>query len=502
MKKTLVLLAVLSFTLMLNADYVIGQTSSSYYPPRGQCGQSFTSLQAGYITNIVISATGSTPSTTIKIYNGESIDPADEIYSEDISVPGGGTHDYQLNHSVTISDNTMYTFAIDYSVLNYTGDGNSYTSGRRLFDGIFEDDSDMYFQVYVATSPPAPTAPFREEPDDDTTSVPLDQILSWTWLYNSYTYDLWLGPVGNAVQVVSGAVVNGIAYEFGSYDPGNLNLGIEYEWWIVVHNPYTRVSTTGPTWSFTTEFELQPPCIETFDSYLPAGWIESSGYLADPTYFTSTTWSSWTHRSFGNIGGANDSAGVGISGTWCNYWLISPKIDLGIEQCQLEFDLALTERWSTNPSTLGVDDIFAVVVSLDEGASWFQSNALRFWDSTTPISNTGEYVTIDLSAYSGVIMLGFYVESTVANQDTQIYIDNVKINIVPGAPENIIVSESNGSVHLVWDVVTGATSYNVYSSSDPYNDFIIEPTGTEITEANCNIVITDENRFYYVTVNY
>ncbi len=41
---------------------------------------------------------------------------------------------------------------------------------------------------------------------------------------------------------------------------------------------------------------------------------------------------------------------------------------------------------------------------------------------------------LDLTGYTGVIMIGFYGESTVSNADNDLFVDNVLIQEVPSAP--------------------------------------------------------------------
>ncbi|MCK4312579.1 MAG: hypothetical protein KAW88_07575 [Candidatus Cloacimonetes bacterium] len=65
----------------------------------------------------------------------------------------------------------------------------------------------------------------------------------------------------------------------------------------------------------------------------------------------------------------------------------------------------------------------------------------------------------------------------------------------------IIYIESD-SVHISWNPVPNATSYNIYSSDDPYAAFetwTLEPTGTGIIETNWSAPAPPEKKFYYVT---
>jgi len=48
----------------------------------------------------------------------------------------------------------------------------------------------------------------------------------------------------------------------------------------------------------------------------------------------------------------------------------------------------------------------------------------------------------------------------------------------PGIPINVAISSDGSEVTISWDAVTGATSYKVYSSADPYSGFVLNTTGT------------------------
>nr|MBC8526632.1 hypothetical protein [Candidatus Cloacimonadota bacterium] len=56
----------------------------------------------------------------------------------------------------------------------------------------------------------------------------------------------------------------------------------------------------------------------------------------------------------------------------------------------------------------------------------------------------------------------------------------------------------SGNVHLSWDAVSGATSYTVYSSNDPYTGFIEDVSGTYVDES-WSAPVPIEKKFYYVT---
>ncbi len=184
-------------------------------------------------------------------------------------------------------------------------------------------------------------------------------------------------------------------------------------------------------------FALTTPFTENFEgTFPPSGWTRAVGLLTDTgTVFTSTS-SSWIQDDFGNITSpVNKSAKLNIYGTTKKDWLFTPPIILPAlsdpnTMYKLEFDLALTKWNQTYQDTLGPDDIFAVVLSTDNGATWLGTNILRKWVDTTLIDDsTGNHISIILPiSGGGTIRIGFYGQSTISNKDNDLFVDNVSIN--------------------------------------------------------------------------
>ena len=69
--------------------------------------------------------------------------------------------------------------------------------------------------------------------------------------------------------------------------------------------------------------------------------------------------------------------------------------------------------------------------------------------------------------------------------------------IAPNPPQNVTVEIIGTDVHLSWDAVTGANSYKVYASDDPYTGFIEDTSGSFAGESWI-APIGDVKKFYYV----
>ena len=230
--------------------------------------------------------------------------------------------------------------------------------------------------------------------------------------------------------------------------------------------------------SFTTLIGL--PYVENFNgSSKPTGWNTYSGLLQPDGSVTLTSSSNW---SFGTNNGVFDShARSNIYGSSSYKWLVLPAIpipemdegDLGF---QMTFDLALT-KYSGDlaeiTKTLGMDDRFLVLASIDDGANW---TTLREWNNTgseyvyNDIAVAGEEVEpIDLSAYAGqTILLAFYGESTVSetNSDNNIHVDNVSIDAIPSCLKPTGLHDIDGtatksSLQIAWTANSGEEAWSV-----------------------------------------
>ena len=68
--------------------------------------------------------------------------------------------------------------------------------------------------------------------------------------------------------------------------------------------------------------------------------------------------------------------------------------------------------------------------------------------------------------------------------------------ISPDPPQNVTITIIGTNVQISWDAVPEATSYKIYSDSDPYGTFPTEEwTGTETSWSDA----VDTKKFYYVT---
>ena len=175
---------------------------------------------------------------------------------------------------------------------------------------------------------------------------------------------------------------------------------------------------------------------------------------------------------------------INIYGTSCNYWLVSPSIDLSqLTNPTLMFSLALTDYNNTDPiEQIGnqTDDKFMVIISTDNGTTWSAANA-TVWDNTgsgnysyDSISTTGEDIAISLSQYAGqTIRIAFYGESTVAGGDNDLHIADVVVGEPVSCPRpnqlaatastinSVTLSWTAGADETAWDIIYGTPGFDV-----------------------------------------
>jgi hypothetical protein len=320
--------------------------------------------------------------------------------------------------------------------------------------------------------------------------------LSWDENGSSTIWDIELGEKGfsqTGVPTIDGTTSNPYTYT-------GLDAATEYEFYVRADCGSGDYSAWVGPFEFQTACEtVTPPFNEDFDSYLPVCWTETAGLLAAPSTLSGES-SFWGVDGFCNSG-TTGAAGVNIYGISRDEWLITPSIDLGdgSTNYELSFDLALTDYNNSNPpeNEDGTDDVFAVLISTDNGSTWTSANILQKWDNTsTPgyydISTTGETITIDLSSFSGVIKIGFYAESTVANADNDLFIDNVSIEEVCTPPS--ITGTTPAS-----RCGTGTVSLGATASSGTLNWYAASSGGSSLgTGASFTTPSISETTSYWV----
>lgn len=137
----------------------------------------------------------------------------------------------------------------------------------------------------------------------------------------------------------------------------------------------------------------------------------------------------WYSEPFAHIG---DDNGVSqFFGQHSYNWLISPQIDLGEpgHDYQLSFMYALTHNYQTPLNgQMDEDDIFAIWLSTS-GDDFHPDHLLAQWDSDNPLASSIDQIELDLSAYSGLVRIGFYAASEIGawTPAKKLHLDNVSV---------------------------------------------------------------------------
>jgi hypothetical protein len=311
------------------------------------------------------------------------------------------------------------------------------------------------------------------EPEKEAVDVPLNVTLRWKKIDGATKYLLSLGTTLNGTEVLDEYSISDTFY----VSPTGYEPCTDYYWKIkTVYNgtndtAYYSISTGD---RFATECQvLTPTYSQSFNNaFPPACWKSKQGILKTNTGFTND-YSKWYQDDFANDPNNELSAVVYGYLTDPNYsgqWLISPCIDLSGGDYNLEFDFAVTKHQSTEAINIYPNDTFAVVISVD--GNWSKSNILRLWTNSSPVSNVGEHIKIDLSSYNdeSSVQIGFYAkffENTENNPNVDkrnYFVNNFIIRKPPPCPAPLFLTAydiTNHSAMLDWTETGNSTNWDI-----------------------------------------
>ena len=113
------------------------------------------------------------------------------------------------------------------------------------------------------------------------------------------------------------------------------------------------------------------------------------------------------------------------------------------------------------------------------------------------LSGSSELTSANYIAKSNIVggISGKQMSSVNYNNLPGYYLGPLTNEILP--PEDVAIIVENDSTRISWSAVPGATSYKVYSSSDPYDNFT-EDTSGGLSGTIWSTLFVDEKKFYYV----
>ena len=148
-------------------------------------------------------------------------------------------------------------------------------------------------------------------------------------------------------------------------------------------------------------------------------------------------------------------------------WLVTPYKTVPANS-YLSFDASFNKYQSADvPDLSGTDDKFAILYQIGNGnwqllAKWDNQGSEKVLNSIDQFPQT---ITLPLTnTQNASIRIAFYAESTVANTNNVIHVDNIGIWTSSGspAPSNIYVTEkSKNSALINWDMPEGTNTCNL-----------------------------------------
>ena len=224
----------------------------------------------------------------------------------------------------------------------------------------------------------------------------------------------------------------------------------------------------------------------------PKGWTERNAVAANPTAIGTNT-SAWMVDGFLNVGttGAVRNQ-VPVTSNATQGWTITPSIDLGdlAHTTYFQWNMGATAANGTASGVLGSDDTLFVFVSTDNGTTWNRSQALAKFHRGSGLSRFGGTYTVNLSAYTGLVKLAFYIESQISSAahigaiDYDLFIDNTALTATaapcPAASVNVVPTTTTAAVS--W-TVGGQSTTPATVAWGPLG-FVIGSGGSGANQAN------------------
>jgi len=281
-----------------------------------------------------------------------------------------------------------------------------------------------------------------------------------TYTSLSSAVDLQWGPKGFTPGTGQGTTITTTTYtmtglnSYTSYDlylSGNCGAGQTSVW----VGPYTFVTPVQVGWieNFSAGYD---PLATTPKPML---WSELNGPAANPTVIASNT-SAWMEGGWLNSGttGAIENA-VPVTSSATQGWTVTPTIDLGdvAHTTYFEWDMGVTNG-GTAAGVMGLDDSVMVVISTNNGATWNRSSALKKYHRMSGMSPFGGRYSLNLSAYTGLVKIGFYVESLTSSAahpfatSYDVHVDNVALVATqsPCLVPDVTVTATSNSATVSW----------------------------------------------------
>jgi hypothetical protein len=292
-----------------------------------------------------------------------------------------------------------------------------------------------------------------------------------SWSSNDTVFQYEFGPTGFSQGSNTTTVTS-----TNTETLGNLNDETFYDVYLRVDCSAQANGTSDWLGPYTFRTHKMPDWQEDFSGgFVPdSRWTQATGTIGNPTTLNGT-WSSWFEDGWLNNGTTGAARCAVYSSTASlNEWFFTKTIDLGNGgNYELVFDAAITSNGSSAPGAMGADDVLKIVISTDNGQSWSDANTLLTLDANSGLNNSGSSITHNISAYSGLVKFGFYLESTTSSgAGFDFFLDNIGVRDrgacpVPGLFNYAQIASD--SLTLIWGGDTTALSYTVEYGLSGFN---------------------------------
>ncbi|MSP65519.1 MAG: T9SS type A sorting domain-containing protein [Flavobacteriaceae bacterium] len=280
--------------------------------------------------------------------------------------------------------------------------------------------------------------------------------------------NLQWGPKGFVPGTGQGATVTSLTHtitglsgytQYDVYLAGNC--GTQNSIWV---GPYSILTPVQVGWTETFVNGYDPLAAVA----KPKGWAEFNAVAANPTVLVGNS-SAWMVDGFLNVGttGAVRNQ-VPATSVATQGWTITPGIDLGdvSHTTFFEWNMGLTLASGAQAAVMGSDDTLFVLISTNNGSTWNRSQALAKYHRNSSLSPFGGTYSVNLSAYTGLVKIAFYLES-LTNSSSQIgtvnydlFIDNtaLKATATPCPAAALSLTSTTSTATVSWSVAGVATT--------------------------------------------
>jgi hypothetical protein len=190
-----------------------------------------------------------------------------------------------------VSSSTVYYTAGSYTDMNAYAYADNAAGCSLTYSGTTNrPNTRITGEEFTGMLPPG--VPTNPSPADGATNVAVSGDLTWDFGSDTDTYDLWYGPAGSMIQVVTGEIAG--ATGLYSYAADYFST---YEWQVIAYNS-AKGTTNGPVWTFKTKCDVfTAPFSENFDGVTPPALPDCWSKIENPSYGYVQTYANYSYSA-------------------------------------------------------------------------------------------------------------------------------------------------------------------------------------------------------------